>query len=229
MYLVFKPTNTPTRKWARNLPDYMVENFNEAFLDTNFVDRDHLDDAIIAIPFIPNDYRNIKQKYQPIIKYINDCFETIAIWENILPVGYVEPITTFIVVGYEKDVLATLSTLSYIINGFNNLDVKITKEYRRIRIKNRRKQQYRGKKLAKYPHARLKANNLLTGYINKLSSALSNIQPEYSVLHAPKLTNVEEYIIRTKKLDYKKYHTDHPKIHHAYCKPTQIILNRIIV
>jgi len=229
MYFKLKPVNSPTRLWARKLPTYLCSHFEDAFNSYQFVDRDHLDSQIITLPFIPNDYKGISPVFRGTIAKVTKYTETIAIWEKILPMGHIEPIDTFTITGYEQDVLTALNIIGYVINGINGLTFNLTADYRRTKINKRRRDQANGIKNKPYAHASRKALQMREEYLQKLEKGLFYVEDEYSVLHESKIANIESFITKHKKLNYKAYNmSGTPPISHAYCRHSEKILNRII-
>lgn len=229
MYFKLHTVNNPTRLWARKLPYYIHDHFREAFESHLYVDRDHLDSQIITLPFIPIDYKDVALAYRHTIAMVTKYTETIAIWEKIIPMGYVDTINTFTVTGYEQDVLAALRIIGYVVNGLNNLRVDMIKDYRRVKINKRRRDQAKGIKNKPYQHANHKAIKMQHQYIEALNKELGFVEDEYSVLHESKIENIENFITKHKKLNYKAYHIKgKPPISHAYCRDKEKVLNRII-
>lgn len=227
MKLSLTTPKVPTRDWARKLPSYLHTKLSLLHNDNLFIDRDHLDQEIITVQFIPSNLNDIHINNHKIIALVSKAFETICIWENILPNGYVKPITTFIIIGYEQDVLLTHQAISYIINGTNNLHKNLVDEYRRKKLNQRRRTQSSGKKIVyKQPDARSLAVKYLNNTRANIVEVIEGIEMKFSVLHSIKLLAIEKYILSIKKLNMKKY-KGVTRISHAHTK--RRVLNRIII
>lgn len=195
--------------------------------DITFWERQLDNENIKHKVFIPKNLNHVNPIYHNIISHISEYFNCYAVWEKTMIKGSIKPINTFRVFGYEQDMLLTFHYLGRIINNLDDMRFNLRKEYRRIRINQRR----RGENISEKENASVKASNFLYTSlldISKVTKQILENKPTY-LKCAYKTKQVENYIRHFKFISFRAYHYGgEPNLSNAFSREGKFQNKRII-
>ena len=177
--------------------------------------------------FMPYNLKSVPTYYYKLISIISEYFSCRAIWVKRFPKQTIDPINTFILVGYLPDLYMCHKLISFEINNIQQLYFnKVNKHVKEV-IKKHKK-----RKINKSSNARTIASKYIKKLIHNISRIwerlLENRKKPY--YHELKVENIYGFCRENSLISFgKRQWVNKPNISNAFCRENKFIKNKIII